>query len=904
MPKASPMVRSLNAGVFSALMSGRVDYDKYPASLTELVNYVTTTQGPALRRSGTEYLLPVYDETKRSALVPFEYSETDALDIEFAEGRCRFILDEGIQAYALVVVTAAPVAVNLVLTAAGLGAAIGDQVVLDGFDGILANRVLKVTAVAGNDFTFDIARPVGFALPGAPKVGRVYHIGNPFGAAELNAITTIQDASFLYTFTGSAPKKLYRVSDFDWHLDDMAFVDGPFLPTNNSSTKLTVTAVPNPVPAMTSTTLPSGTVGGDAGALGFNNWKAFDQVATTYWQSSGNQAGALEYTFPAAKTLTGYVVYIPPSSTDASYKHTDYAPSTWTFDAWDGAAWVTLHSQTNYVLWDNNRSGFFAFENATAFAKYRINITACVRNGPIPPRVTQLYLVENASASVTVTASSIAGINDGAGFAATDVGRLLRVKGQDGQWRPLKLTAWTSTTQMSAQAQKEPVFEAAATTEWRLGYFSDTTGWPTCAVFFDDRLYLGGVAGYATTVMGSKPGAYETFSPTDPDGTVNDDNGIVLQLKARKLSDIRWLATDERGLLVGTGSGEWVVTSAAVNEALSARSVKARQATSRGSARVAPAKVDRVAIFVQRAGRTVREFAYAFDQDGYKAPSMSLFASHLGASAFVEMGYAAEPYSIVWGRKADGKLNGFTYNREENATGWHVHETKNGSFESLSIRRSKARTQDMLTFAVRRTVGGVERRFIERLRPLWDFGMTLDDAFFVDCGFEAAVTGQTITGLHHLAGETIHCLVDGYPVKNIVVSAEGVADLGVNGVAEEKVIGGIPMFAYGLTSRLEAGAADGTAQGKLKRIDRVVVRVWDTLGGKVGKVHPETGLIEADELATRKLSGALEAAELVTGDIELSAFPSGYDFDGRVWFGTDDPLPFNLVAIMPRVQSN
>lgn len=904
MPKASPMIRSLNAGVFSALMAGRVDYDKYPASLTELVNFITTAQGPALRRSGTEYLLPVYDETKRSALAPFEYSETDALEVEFAEGRCRFILDEGVQTYALVVVTASPVAANLVLTAAGLGAAIGDQVVLDGFTGVLANRVLDVTNVAGNDYTLDIARPTGFALPAAPKLGRVYHIDNPFGASELTALTTIQDASFLYAFTGEIPRKLYRNSDFDWHLDQMQFVDGPFLPTNTSATKLTAAAVPNPVPVMTSTVLPSGTVSGDAGTVGFENWKMFDGNYGSHWRSTINQGGAVEYTFPAAKTVTGYTMYIPPSSDDASYKHTDYAPSTFTFDAWDGAAWVNLHSQTNYVVWDNNRSAFFTFPNTTAYLKYRVAVSACVRNGPIAPRIAQLYMVEDAAGTVTVTASAAAGINGGAGFQTTDVGRLLRIKGADGTWRPLKITARASTTQISAQAQKEPILEAGATTEWRLGYFSDTTGWPTCAVFFDDRLYLGGVAGAATTLMGSKPGAYETFSPTDPDGTVNDDNGIVLQLKARRLSDIRWLATDERGLLVGTGSGEWVVTSAALNEALTARSVKARQATSRGSARVAPAKVDRVVIFVQRAGRTVREFAYAFDADGYKAPSMSLFSSHLGASEFVEMDYAAEPHSIVWGRKADGKLNGFTYNREENATGWHVHETKNGSFESQSIRRSKVRAQDMLTYTVRRTVGGVERRYIERLRPFWDFGMSLDDAFFVDCGFEAAVSGQFISGLHHLAGETIHCLVDGYPVKNLVVDDDGVVDLGVNGVAVAKVIGGIPMFAYGLTSRLEAGAADGTAQGKLKRIDRVVVRLWDTLGGKVGKVHPETGLVEADPLVTRKLADALDELKLHTGDVELTAFPSGYDFDGRVWFGTDDPLPFNLVAVMPRVQSN
>lgn len=906
MPKASPSLRSFNAGEFSALMEGRTDYDRYPASLKFARNMITTTQGPILSRSGTEYVCPVYDETKRSALVPFEYSDVDALDIEMAEGRCRFVLDEGIQTYASVAITANLSGATLKFTAAGHGCAAGDQVVLDGFSGVLLNRVGKVTAVAGDDVTLDIAAPGGFALPAAPKLARVYHIGNPFSAAQLDALTYVQDDSAMYMFTGGHPQKLVRAADFDWSLNPLEFVDGPYFPTNTASTKLTITAPGAATPKMTSDNAPSGVAGGSTynGALSNNYFKAFDQDADTYWQPTTQQTGELNYTFPSAKVITGYVLYLAPNSTDASYTHKDYAPSTWTFDGWDGSAWVELHSQTNYVVYDNNRSAFFTFENTVAYAKYRINIKACLRNGPVWPRVAQLYMIENASSAVTVTASGTLGVNGGQGFKATDVGRLLRVKGRDGNWRPLKITAYVSPTQVQATPQKEPFFESVTTTEWRLGLFSDTSGWPTCAVFFDDRLYLGGASGSPTTLAGSKPGAYETHSPTDPDGTVNEDNGIVLKLKARKLSDVRWLATDEKGLLVGSGSGEWVVTSAATSEALSARSVKARQATARGSAGVAPAKVDRVVIFAQRAARNVREFAYSYEVDGYRAPSLTLFASHLGASPVKEMDYAAEPYSIIWVRRGDGTLHGLTYNREENATGWHVHSTKNGAFEAIAIRRSKAREQDLLTFTVARTVGGVQRRYIERMRPLWDFGASRASAFFVDCGFEADVTGQTVTGLHHLAGETIHCLVDGYPVRSVVVSADGAIDLGVNGAADAKVIGGLPLARYGLTSRVEAGAADGTAQGKMKRIDRVVIRLWESLGGKVGRLNPETNEVEADPVNTRKLETALDLPGLWSGDVELTGFPSGYDFDGRVWFGTEDPLPFHVVSIYPRVSSN
>lgn len=75
------------------------------------------------------------------------------------------------------------------------------------------------------------------------------------------------------------------------------------------------------------------------------------------------------------------------------------------------------------------------------------------------------------------------------------------------------------------------------------------------------------------------------------------------------------------------GSEEYTL-SAGAQESVTARTVKARRTTCRGSAAVEPTPVDNQLLYVQRGGRTVREFAFVFEADGYKSPSMSQLASH------------------------------------------------------------------------------------------------------------------------------------------------------------------------------------------------------------------------------------------------------------------------------------
>jgi hypothetical protein len=97
------------------------------------------------------------------------------------------------------------------------------------------------------------------------------------------------------------------------------------------------------------------------------------------------------------------------------------------------------------------------------------------------------------------------------------------------------------------------------------------------------------------------------------------------------------------------------------------------------------------------------------------------------------------------------------------------------------------------------------------------------------------------------------------------------------------------------TLRIEAGADDGIAQGKIKRIHGVTVRFFNTVGAEMG---PDTNNL--DRLPFRDSSMAMdEAVPLFNGDKEIS-FPAGYENDARVVVRQSQPLPMTVLAIMRR----
>lgn len=912
MVKASPSKNSFNQGVFSALVEGRTDMAKYPASMRVMRDFISVPQGPAIRRSGTLKVASAYSDDKNSALIPFVFSDEQALQLEFTDLKMRILSEAGVQIRAPVAITNIVTVTPLKFTSAALAAqvpatAIGKQIFLNGFavDKNINGVVGKITAIAGNDFTLDINYSgAAGAIVGA-TAAEVYEITTPYSHNDVSKIVEIQSADVLYLFCpGYRPYKLGRYDTYDWRLTAIDFIGGPFMPEEPAMGTLTITGTGNVVPIMTSASLPSGAVitSGDASAAKAG-WKAFDNDPDTYWESNTSQKGIIEYDLASALPVTGYTIYHGADNADTSYAAVDYAPGTFTFEAWNGATWIVLDSQVNYVLYDGGRSVHFQINNTVAYGKYRLNIIACRRNGTIAPRIARLVLTTSDVATNTlsvVLSGTYTALNKGAGFLATDIGRLIRVRASDTFYRIAKILTRTDATHITVQLLSEPLLDASKPIlNWQAGYFSDTLGWPTCASFFEDRLAVAGVPGVPDLVALSRTGAYEDFTQRTSANEVQDDHAIVVRLNARRLSSIRWMATDERGLLIGTGSAEWILGPSNADQALTGRNIKARQSTKRGSARITPVEVDRQVLYVQASGRTIRELAYVFEADGYRSPSMSLFASHMGVPSFAELAFAAEPHNLVWCRRIDGSMVAMTYNREEEVIGWHNHDF-GGIVESISVIPSIAEAQDTLWIVIRRTVNGVSKRYIERLTKFWDFNSTLATAHFVDCAvwYDGAET-DTLYGLMHQEGNHVDGLADGKVFRNLLVTGGKV----VLPFKASKVIVGRGYKSYAETSRIEAGATDGTAQGKEKRIHNCVVLLWQSALGEIGRHNEDRQEDDFTAIEYREPYDELNELKLNNEMVGPMIMPQGYGKRGSLLFQQEDPLPFNVIALLPQLDT-
>lgn len=505
-------------------------------------------------------------------------------------------------------------------------------------------------------------------------------------------------------------------------------------------------------------------------------------------------------------------------------------------------------------------------------------------------------------AGVVLTASAVTGINDGQGFLSTDVGRLIRMK-EGSVWGYATVTGYTNATTVTVTVNST-LTNTNPKSAWRLGVWSDTTGFPTTATFYQDRLFLAGAATYPQRLDGSKSGNYESYAPSDTSGAVANDNAVAFTLNSDDVNAIKWMAANDKGLLAGTSRGEWVVRPSSLAEALTPTNIVGNPSTRYGSADVAPVLAGKAILFVQRAARKVRELAYVFEVDGFKAPDMSLLSEHITRPSITELAYQEQPQAIMWAVRADGVLLGMTYERDQSVVAWHRHELGGWSdsghtaipvVESVAVVPSPDATRDELYTVVQRYINGKERRYIEYSSKLWAVGDLQEDAFYVDSGWTTvnSPASTTITGLWHLEGETVGAYIDGTRHVDITVT---------NGKAVFSRAGTVLTVGYfynsdGQTLPVDGGAQDGSAQGKVKRIHRIGLWLVDTLDLKYG---PDSSNLT--ELLVRQWGDDFGVATPLFTGIVRERLESDYDKLGQVYWRSEGPFPATVLAVMPQFQ--
>lgn len=526
---------------------------------------------------------------------------------------------------------------------------------------------------------------------------------------------------------------------------------------------------------------------------------------------------------------------------------------------------------------------------------------------PVNDTATTLTL-SGTSGSVTVTASATTGINGGDGFQNTDIGRLIRWEDPANDWTWLEVTGYTSTTVVTATIQGDNASATTGTTDWRLGVYSDTTGWPSHVTFFQDRLVLAGNTNYPDRFDMTRTGGYSDttafFAPSDKDGTVTDDAGVTGTLQSGQVNQIQWLSSDEKGLLIGTTSQEWVVRPSESNAALTPSNAKADPVSSTGGAAIKAIQADAGTIFAQRARRKVLDVIYSFELDRLKPRDLTLAGEHITLTGLIDLDYQQEPANVVWGVRGDGTLIGLTYYPDQGVFGWHRHiigGTSDASgtqakVESIAVIPDPNGDRDELWMVVQRWVNGASVRHVEYLTRFYESDMDQEDAIVMDSAltYDGSAT-SSVSGLDHLEGETVKVYVDGKAHTDKTVSSGSITLSGSQtGSVIQVGLGNTWAFK---SMQLEGGARTGTAQGQTIRITGITARLNNCLGFNYG---PDSATF--DEYGFDQGDGFDEVTPLYTGDTPFLRWPGGYE-KNHIYLTDSGVFPCMILAIMPQFQT-
>ena len=444
----------------------------------------------------------------------------------------------------------------------------------------------------------------------------------------------------------------------------------------------------------------------------------------------------------------------------------------------------------------------------------------------------------------------------------------------------VKITAVNSGTSARATVIRK-LASTSATEDYALSPWSAAKGYPACCGFFEDRLVLAATKTAPQTFWMSRTGDYYNFGVSIPQ---MDTDAITGTLNNGQMNGIKYMATFGE-ILMQTAGGTYKVSGG--DKPITPGNQQSKPQEYRGINHLTPCLIGGRIVFVQQQGNIVRDLGYTYDSDKYQGDDVSLLAAHLFENHTIEgITYQEVPNSIVWCVRDDGILLGMTYIKEQDVYAWHKHTTDGLFVDVCSISGDH---EDELWAVVNRDgnyyveVMGTQ---VQEEEP--------KKQFYVDAGYRiTGNTGKTITGLNWLAGKTVQILGDGNVLPEQEVAGDGT--LALNHVFGTLVIG------MGYVSRLktlpvEVNAADGTMASRKKRIARMMLMFKDSRGGWYGL---NSG--KMDEIKWRSNEDYNAPIKLFTGKKYVTLPQSGYEDILQVTVEQLDPLPMNIIAVVPEV---
>lgn len=405
--------------------------------------------------------------------------------------------------------------------------------------------------------------------------------------------------------------------------------------------------------------------------------------------------------------------------------------------------------------------------------------------------------------------------------------------------------------------------------------WSSTRGYPRMGCFFENRLFIGGTKSKRQSLFGSKSGAFFDFDIDDGD----DDEAIFATISSRKLNEIVDVFPG-RNLQIFTSGAEFAVTS----QPITPSNINIAPQTSHGASYLEVEEVDGATMFVDRNGKTLRDYIYSFNEDAYTTQDKSVLSSQLIRQP-VDMallaGTQSEDANWLFIVNTDGTVAVLNTLRAQDINGF-TEWTTDGNVESVTVVDDKL-------FTVTQRFGNLDR-FIE----VWDFDYLMDSSVKVN----PSPTQTVITGLDHLEGETVQIVGDGIVLSPKTV-ASGQITLDANEIGYSEIELGINFVPEIVPMPLNTSIGSGQNAMRLKRVLRINMRVYQTYG-----VHIDGNAVPIRTFGSAPTTPLDSAPTALSGIIDDVYDINGWNRDVMPTISVPDPTPFHLQAIEYEVESS
>ena len=422
--------------------------------------------------------------------------------------------------------------------------------------------------------------------------------------------------------------------------------------------------------------------------------------------------------------------------------------------------------------------------------------------------------------------------------------------------------------------------------------FGATGDYPSVVTAHRGSLVLGGSdndpTGYA--ISRSPVAATGVFRTTDFTSGTNPDDAIIGFNTDGEGSRFTWIQAHRR-VAAGMTKTVWADAGGLPTPA----NFYMQTVDYDGAATVQAAILKNAILYIGAPIPSLQMLIYSDEAGGMTDIDASRYFRHLLRPGIVQMAAMTSPEPGVWLVRTDGKIVAVCVDINGGAlsVGAGLYEPADGGLvKSAEVLRG-ANGDELWMYVLRGSVYQVEWMVFPT-----DNDSDFTELHYIDSGIRwTGASTNTVSGLAHLNGKTVHAIADGASMPAAVVAA-GVATYEKSFT---KIHVGLPNESICTPTRPEV-QANATWQGKKKNVEAAVLRISKSYGGKIASgANPTAGDYQTIAYAGGPYQEFGAAPSPVTEDIHLDVV-GDVDTDGVVSVKQDEPFPMTLLAIITRIK--